>query len=133
MADITGSWEFHRACPAEDMFIGGVDSTGALVGSTINNISIHGNYNAATEAISFNDARQPGDTLYVSFYTGYVMPNSEGGACAMAGTFQEAELIIEGSGLDRNRDIDEAGPGLTVAFPIVHGAWYAIWKQPIIV
>lgn len=133
MVDITGSWEFHRACPSEDMFIGGVDHTGALVGATINDISINGNYNAATETISFNDARHPGDTLFVSFYTGYVMPNAEGGACAMAGTFQEAELIVEGSSIDRNREIAEAGPGLTVAFPLVHGAWYATFKAPIIV
>jgi hypothetical protein len=132
VADITGTWEFHRACPAETMYISGISDTGALVGSSIDNVPINGNYNAATNAISFNDARRPGETLFVSFYTGYVIPNEEGGACAMAGTYQEAELIFEESSIDRDRDIAAVGPGLTVAYPTIHAAWYAIWQFPVI-
>jgi hypothetical protein len=114
------------------MYISGISDTGALVGSDINNIPINGNYNAATNAISFNDARWPGDRLFVSFYTGYVIPNEEGGACAMAGTYQEAELIFEEGGIGRDRDITAVGPGLTVAYPTIHAAWYAIWQYPVI-
>jgi hypothetical protein len=114
------------------MYISDVSDTGALVGSSINNVPINGNYNAATNAISFNDARQPGDTLFVSFYTGYVIPNEEGGACAMAGTYQEAELFFEESGIGQNRDIATIASNLTVAYPTIHAAWYAIWRDPII-
>lgn len=132
MADISGYWEFHRACPAENMTILGVGDTGALVDSDINNIPINGNYDATTNAISFNDARRPGAILFVSFYTGYVIPTGEGGACAMAGTYQEAELIFEESTIDRDRDIAAVGPSLTIAYTTLHAAWYAIWQGPII-
>ena len=136
MADIIGFWEFHRACPAENMNIGQVSDTGALVGSiapgggTDPFASINGNYNANTNAISFNDARQPGDTLFVSFYTGYVMLTEQGGPCAMAGTYQEAELIFQEGSVNQDRDIAAVGPGLPIAFPTIHAAWYAIWQGP---
>lgn len=131
MADISGYWEFHRACPSEDMNINEVSDTGALLYSAINGRTINGNYNATTNAISFNDAR-PGQILYVSFYTGYVLLNEEGGPCAMAGTYQEAELIFEESGTDSDRDAAEAAPGITIPITTFHSAWYAIWTGPII-
>jgi hypothetical protein len=132
MAEIAGYWEFHRSCPAEDMTILGIDSAGAFVDSSINNVSITGQYDANTNAISFNDARRPGSTLFVSFYTGYVIPTGEGGVCAMAGTFQEAELVFEEGGLDGERDLGAPGPGIRGQYTTLHAAWYAIWKAPII-
>ena len=133
MANISGYWEFHRACPAEEMGIFGVDNTGALLNSSINNAPINGNYNATTNAISFNDARQPGATLFVSFYTGYVMPDGQGGACAMAGTFQELELIFEQalSAAPTPSPGPSPIPHPTV-YNTVYGAWYAIYQGPII-
>ena len=137
MADITGYWEFHRACPAEQMTIGLVGDTGALLESTITPLGstdstpINGNYDASTNAISFNDARQPGEILFVSFYTGYVMLTEEGSPCAMAGTYQEAELIFRESSINQNLDIAAAGPGLTIASPTIYAAWYAVWQGPI--
>lgn len=36
---------------------------------TIDGMTVHGHYDPNTNRITFNDARQPGDTLFVSFYT----------------------------------------------------------------
>jgi hypothetical protein len=85
MADIEGTWEFHRSCPAQVMNIDGVAPDGELLGdSYIGDSSrlIGGHYDAATNAISFNDASRLGETLNVSFYSGYVIPDGKGGACA---------------------------------------------------
>jgi hypothetical protein len=120
MAAISGYWEFHRACPAQSLTIVGVDDAGALYEANIDDETIHGHYDTNTNRITFNDARQPGETLYVSFYTGYVMPTEDGSACAMAGTFSEQELIFE------------PNPGWRITIPTFHGPWYAIWKGPII-
>jgi hypothetical protein len=115
------------------MGINGVDDTGALLESYIEGVQIHGQYDAATNRITFNDARQPGETLWVSFYSGYVMPTGEGGVCAMAGTYTEQELIFEEGAIARgvsNRDV--AGLGGILVRPTLHAAWYAIWQGNII-
>lgn len=127
MADISGYWEFHRSCPAEDMTILSVDAAGDFVDSTIESEPIHGHYDANTQQISFNNARQPGDVLFVSFYTGYVMLNEQGGPCAMAGTWQEAEVIIEaGSPYARPR------PPVPPFFITYHSGFYAVYRGGII-
>ena len=132
MADITGYWEFHRSCPAEDMTILGIDAAGAFVDASIDNLAITGQYDATTNAISFNDARRPGTKLYVSFYTGYVIASGDEDVCAMAGTYQEVEMVFEENSLDRDREVEELGPRLRGHYTTIHAAWYAIWKAPII-
>jgi hypothetical protein len=126
MANITGYYEFHRACPSQNMQIQ-FNSAGKLIESYIDKAPINGNYDPTTNVISFNDARQPGATLFVTFYTGYVMPSGDGGVCAMAGTYHELELVLE--------EGDTAESRIVVPPPIiteVHGAWYAVWTQNII-
>jgi hypothetical protein len=64
MADISGNWDFHRWCPGERLIITNVGAPGALEEAVILldngvEVPINGLYNAATNAISFNDARQP--------------------------------------------------------------------------
>jgi hypothetical protein len=118
MADISGYWEFHRACPHEDMTILNVDAAGALVDSSIGTQPIHGHYNAATNAISFNDQRFPGQVIRVSYYTGFVLVQAEGGApCAMAGTYHE--LILTGQRPNFHIETFQSG-------------FYALWRGPII-
>ena len=150
MANITGSWEFHRACPPEVLVIGAVDDAGGLVDAYItdaadNMVTLNGHYDAATNQISFNDARLPGETLFVSFYTGYVMPTGaaklddagnpipgDEGVCAMAGTYTEQEIIFEQYLAERH--VEErrvAGLGGILATPTLHAAWYAIWQNDI--
>ena len=115
LADISGYWEFHRACPSEQMTILGVGGSGQLEFSSIENEPIEGHYDAATNAISFDDARHPGELFWVTSYTGYVMPTGEGGACAMAGTWWELTFNINPRGIQTRR-----------------GSWYAIWQGEII-
>jgi hypothetical protein len=69
MTDISGRHEFHRDGSDRGMEIVSVDPGGQILKGYVGQAPIHGQYDAATSAISFNDARQPGDTLCVTFYT----------------------------------------------------------------
>src|SRR5262245_22460667 len=113
MPNITGYYEFHRGYPAQHATIINVDQSGQLVSASIDDRLIHGQYDASTNAITFNDARNPTDVLYVTNYTGYVMPDG-GDICAMAGTYQELAVRFKPT------------PGFTT----VHGSWYAVWQGP---
>jgi hypothetical protein len=128
MADIIGNWEFHRSCPSEGMTIFSVDSSGNLFAELGDEGEpIHGVYDANTQLISFNDARQPGDVLFVSFYTGYVMVNEQGDPCAMAGTWQEAELVFEAEArFARPR------PPFPPFFTTYHSGFYAVYQGGLI-
>jgi len=114
MADISGYYEFHRDCPAQPMTILAVDH-GSLIDSSIENGAIHGIYTASTNAISFNDAPEPGEFFFVTFYSGFVMPDGTGSICAMAGTYHQ--LIW------RPRPF---------SLETVQGGWYAIRTGDII-
>jgi hypothetical protein len=109
------------------MTILSVDPSGNLVDSSIESEVIHGHYDANTQLISFNDARQPADVLFVSFYTGYVMLNEQGDPCAMAGRWQEAELVFEG-------EARFARPRLPIPpfFTTYHSGFYAVYQGAII-
>jgi hypothetical protein len=129
MATIGGRYEFHRSCPSQEMDIVEVSSTGAFIEANLDGRTLTGQYDASTNRITFNDARFPGQTLFVSFYTGYVMPTEEGGVCAMAGTFTEQEILVETGALAAR--IAPGGGGI---FPTetFHGGWYAVWIGDII-
>ena len=124
MANIDGRYEFHRSCPSQDLLVNEVSSTGAFVEANLDGRTLTGQYDASTNQITFNDARFPGQTLFVSFYTGCVMPTGEGGVCAMAGTFTEQEILIETGAL-----AERIVPGGGGIFPTetFHGSWYAVW------
>jgi hypothetical protein len=78
MADLSGRYDFHRDGDALGMQIARVDPSGQILEAYIGQAPIHGQYNAPGNTISFNDARWPGDTLFVTYYTGYVVPNGQG-------------------------------------------------------
>jgi hypothetical protein len=126
MATIEGHWEFHRACPAQRLSIAKIDGTGALLDSFIDGVAINGHYDKATNAISFNDAQHPGAILFVSFYTGYVIPDGDGGSCAMAGTYQEAEFLFEEAVLGREAEAGVIPPNFRPGYTTLHAAWYAV-------
>ncbi len=130
MADIEGTWEFHRSCPAQVMNIDGVAPDGELLGASYIGDSsrlISGHYDAATNAISFNDASRLGETLNVSFYSGYVIPDGKGGACAMAGTFQEAHLaFVFERASEAGHEVLAQAVRPPIAYPTLYAAWYAI-------
>src|SRR5262249_57600571 len=94
MADISGRYEFHRSCPSQGMEIVELSSAGAFIEADIDGRTIHGHYDASTNRIAFNDAWLPGQTLFVSFYNGFVMPTEQGGVCAMAGPYTEQEILV---------------------------------------
>jgi hypothetical protein len=125
MADITGQYEFHTACPSQTMLIWNVLPDGTLISASIGDSGITGIYNAETNAISFNDAPNAGDVLFVKFYSGFVFPNppdGSGGVCAMAGTYQELTLQRE----------QLMQPGGGVQITTAQGSWYALWQEPLI-
>jgi hypothetical protein len=114
VAVITGIYEFHRECPSGELTIQGVGGLGQLEGASIGNEPIEGHYDASTNAISFDDARRPGDLFWVTSYTGYAMPTGEGGVCAMAGTWRELTYTFNPRGTQTR-----------------HGSWYATWESSI--
>jgi hypothetical protein len=133
MTDISGGWEFHRSCLLQTLDIPSIEASGAFFEATLTQLdgiqrAISGHYNAEAGTVSFNDG-SPGQTLYVSFYSGYVMTESAGNACAMAGTFREAEIIIEVIG----EEVRFAGAGgrPVPVITTVHSGWYAVWAGPI--
>lgn len=115
MANIMGRYEFHRACSSQGMAIFQLSDSGDLVEAVIDQAGIHGSYIEATNAISFNDAPVPGDTLLTTFYSGYVIPDGNGGVCAMAGTFHEMTINQHPFSLTSRQ-----------------GSWYATYQGPII-
>ncbi len=133
MADITGRYELHRDTGSVGMQIIQVDPSGKIIEGYIGQTPVHGQYGPG-ETISFNDARQPGDTLFVSFYKGGILLDGAV-VSAMAGTYQEQEILIEpvreatGQAQPGNA---AAGALTTVRPPVVvstvteQGAWYAI-------
>jgi hypothetical protein len=136
MADISGRYEFHRDASSPGMQIVRVDSSGSILEGQVGQSPIHGQYVATTNTISFNDAHLPGDTLYVSFYSGYVMLNGDGSVYGMAGTYQELELprrLFEARTASSPTQ-EPAASGATAAvgtrpgpvLNVVYGGWYAI-------
>lgn len=115
MADIRGFYEFHRDCPSQQLIITEVDQHGSLSSASIDNTAINGTYTSSTNAISFNDAPGPGDLFYVSFYSGFAIPNEAGGVCALAGTYHELLIRFSPFSLETKQS-----------------GWYAIWRGPII-
>jgi hypothetical protein len=145
MVDISGRYDFHRDASAPGMQIVRVDATGQILEGQIGQSPIHGQYDAATNAIAFNDARRPGDTLFVTYYTGYVMLNNQGGVYGMAGTYQELELLpivpplplaeARAGATTAASGLETAAPARTPEFGIttVQGPWYAIWlDEPLV-
>lgn len=141
MADISGRYDFHRDSSSPGMQIVRVDNTGRILEGQIGQAPITGQYNASGNSISFNDARQPGDTLYVTFYTGSVMMNADGSVYGMAGTYQELTLIFIGpikgvkaaeraagtaSRVGTASETAVATKVPQVEVTTVHGAWFAL-------
>lgn len=140
MIDISGRYEFHRDGFSPGMQIVRVDHTGQILEGQVGDAPIRGQYHTDTNAIDFNDARQPGGTLFVTFYTGYVMLNSQGGVYGMAGSYQELTISRGGSIATRTAEAPAgpAAPGAKAAataavetapnfgVSTLHGAWFAI-------
>lgn len=143
MADISGRYDFHRDSSSPGMQIVRVDGTGRILEGQIGQAPITGQYNASDNSVSFNDARQPGDTLYATFYTGSVMMNADGSVYGMAGTYQELTLIFIGPIPIKGVRAAErpAGTASSIAnasatavatkvpqveVTTVHGAWFAL-------
>ena len=143
MVNIDGRYDFHRDGVDLGMQIVEVDPSGQIVEAQIGQSPMHGVYNPTTDGISFNDARQPGDTLFVTYYTGYVMLNGAGAVSAMAGTYQEQELVIgpvrEAARLSAASESAAGGTATVVPAPGVvvritrQGGWYATWlDEPLV-
>jgi hypothetical protein len=137
MTDISGRYEFHRDASSPGMQIVRVDpSSGQILEGQVGQNPINGQYDDGTKAIAFNDARQPGDEIYVTHYTGFVMLNSDGSVYGMAGTYQESVLprvLLEARLAPLpTSDAPAAGAAAAVAatrqpaITTVQGAWYAI-------
>jgi hypothetical protein len=62
MTDISGRHEFHRDGSDPEMEIVSVDPGGQILKAYIGQALTDGQCDATTGAISFNDARQPGDS-----------------------------------------------------------------------
>jgi hypothetical protein len=132
MADLSNTrWEFHRACPAEGLVLGEVEASGAIRNCVIQLVTgeqfpINARYNATTNVITLNDARKPGEKLFVSFYTGFVMSTGDQAPCAMAGTYHEQEIIIEPAEVAAH--VAGGATGISLPTAVIHAAWYAIYQ-----
>jgi len=127
MSSIVGIFEFHRGTPdPQALRVPGVSASGDLEYATIitnwtrPNESIRpiqGTYNDQTKEIKFNDASEPGDVFFTTFYQGSVIPAPPGEMYGMAGTFHEQTITLRP----------------TFSVTTLQGVWYAIWKNDIIV
>jgi hypothetical protein len=121
---IGGYYIFHYDRGIRTFYIGEYDPRdGTLIVSTLDRKPINGRYDEQTKSISFNDAEEPGESLFVRFFTGYVVVAESNlidppanRAVYMAGTYKELELnfVLGPSGRYQGRTAT------------IESAWYAI-------
>jgi hypothetical protein len=113
--DISGYYTLHRSCNEvlqTSIFPDENGDFGADGYSHLDGRPIHGHFDAATRAITFNDQQTPGTTMFVSFYSGFAVQNL-GEPCFLAGTYHETVFTLTGS---------PPHPG---SFTTVQSGWYA--------
>jgi hypothetical protein len=137
MTDISGRYDFRRSDDPNARVMQILQIPGPAFEGQIDQSPINIDYAEASNVITLNDARRPGEIFYVTYYTGSVMCDADGGVLGMGGEFRELELSggIQLRGAEvATRESGVAGGTATalrtpeiVVTKTLQGSWYAIW------